>query len=91
MSEKPEDRSLAERARRELVQFKLIPQKAMLGGVCAALAYRIGCPTWLIRLLFLVLCAGYGVGFLPYLVLWFLVPEATQTPRDYAQRTGDTE
>jgi len=84
------DRSLAYRARRELVQFKLLPDSGVIGGVCAAIAYRLGIPTWLVRLLWVISVSLYGFGLGLYLVLWMFVPNAT-TPKDYGRRTGDSE
>lgn len=50
-----------------------------LGGVCAGLGHYIGLePIW-VRLATLVLMFGFGVGFLVYIILWILLPEAKST------------
>ena len=82
-------KSLARRAQRELVQFRLLSGPGWLGGVCAAIAYRLSLPTWLVRLVWGGLAFFYGTGVVLYLILWFLVPEASRTPKDYTSRTGD--
>jgi phage shock protein PspC (stress-responsive transcriptional regulator) len=82
-------KSLAKRAKRELVQFRLLEGPAWVGGVCAAIAYRLSVPTWLVRLVWGGLAFFYGAGILLYLILWFLVPIAPSTPKDYTRRTGD--
>jgi phage shock protein C len=92
MSEKKDDEApVVKRAQRELVQFRLLPQKSWLGGVCSALAYKLGLPTWLVRLIWAVAVLCYGTGALLYVILWVFVPNADRVPKDYAERTGDTE
>jgi phage shock protein PspC (stress-responsive transcriptional regulator) len=46
----------------------------LLAGVCAALARRWTLDVTLLRLAFLVLALGSGLGLLLYLVLWVLLP-----------------
>lgn len=84
-------RSLARRAKRELVQFKRLDGPGVFGGICAAIAYRLGIPPWIVRVVWGATALFYGTGVLLYLVLWFFVPEADATPADYARRTGDSE
>ncbi len=51
-----------------------------LGGVCSGLGHYIGLDNIWVRLTFLVLTlAGYGFGFVAYIVLWVLLPEAKTT------------
>lgn len=72
-----------------LKSFHLLPGKGWIGGVCAGLAYWLKLPLWLVRLVWGLAFFVYGVGLLPYLALWILVPDAEKTPADYAKRTGD--
>ncbi|MCE5209357.1 MAG: PspC domain-containing protein [Chloroflexi bacterium] len=51
-----------------------ITSEAMLGGVCAGLAYYLGVPVLLVRLVFIVLVFVSGIGIFAYLLLWFLLP-----------------
>lgn len=66
-----------------------IPQKSWIGGVCAGLAYWLGLPLWIVRLIWGVAFFIYGVGLIPYLLLWIFVPNAKSVPGDYVDRTGD--
>ena len=67
-----------------------LPTAAWVGGVCAGIAYSIGAPTWVIRLLWVILTiSGMGSGVLMYILLWIFVPSLNFTPPDYYQRTGD--
>jgi len=68
-----------------LQNFKRITAEGVFSGVCAGLAYWIGIPTWIVRVLWGGLCFCYGVGFVPYLLLWFFLPEWDETPRRYAK------
>ena len=83
------DKNALQTVSRELKQFKRIPQAEMVGGVCAGIAYRLEMPTWGVRLVFMAMILGLGFGFIPYLLLWWLVPTTDTMPRDYRKRTGD--
>ncbi|MGB0836840.1 MAG: PspC domain-containing protein [Flavobacteriaceae bacterium] len=50
-----------------------------LGGVCSGLAHYMGIdPIW-VRLFFLALLFGGGSGFIIYIIMWILLPEANTT------------
>ncbi len=50
-----------------------------LGGVCSGLAHYIGMePIWM-RIIWLVIAFGFGVGFFIYPLLWILIPVAETT------------
>ena len=56
---------------------RLARQNGMIAGVCGGLAARFGIPTFIVRLIFLILCLPGGLpGVGPYLLLWFLMPRA---------------
>lgn len=71
--------------------FKCLPTRAWIGGVASGLAYALGWPTWVVRMLWVlsVLCLGFGT--LAYVLLWLLVPNWGAEPVDYASVTDDTE
>lgn len=48
----------------------------VIGGVCSGLAAYFGWDPTIIRILFLVSLLGFGFGFLPYIILWVLVPSS---------------
>lgn len=50
-----------------------------IGGVCAGLEHYIGLDALWIRLIFLFLAFFTGFGFIAYVLLWILVPEAATT------------
>ena len=72
---------------RELKKYKNLPDAGMVMGVCAGLSYRLGWPTWAVRIAFVVLVLGYGAGIIAYLAIGLIAPDAG-TPDDYARRTG---
>jgi phage shock protein C len=45
-----------------------------LGGVCGGLGKYIGVDSTIIRIVFLILLFGTGIGFLLYILLWILLP-----------------
>jgi phage shock protein PspC (stress-responsive transcriptional regulator) len=54
-----------------------------VGGVCAGIAYSLGIPTWIVRLItFLVIMRGLLIV---YIILWIFMPRWKQTPEDYKQ------
>lgn len=46
----------------------------ILGGVCGGIARYLGVAPLLIRILFVLLALANGLGVLPYLVLWVVLP-----------------
>jgi len=60
-------------------RFYRNPEEKVVGGVCSGIAaYLHVDPVW-IRLLFVALCFAGGFGFLLYLILWIVIPEAQST------------
>lgn len=59
-----------------------------LGGVCAGLAHYFGMDTIWMRIIWLILFFGFGVGFLIYVLLWILIPVA-ETTADKLQMKGE--
>lgn len=45
-----------------------------LGGVCGGIGQLSGLPSWFWRIVFVLLVACAGSGFLLYLLLWIFVP-----------------
>ncbi len=62
-------------------------QSGMVAGVAAGLAEYTGIPVIIIRLIFIGLVFGSGVGLIVYLLLWILIPEA-KTPANILQMQG---
>lgn len=54
------------------------PDHRVIGGVCAGIAAYWNIDLWIVRLIFLCL-AMMGVGFLIYLILYVVLPEAKTT------------
>ncbi len=50
-----------------------------IGGVCAGLQHYLGFDALWIRLIFILLGVFTGFGFIAYILLWILVPEAATT------------
>jgi len=50
----------------------------MLGGVCGGLAGYLGIDVTLVRLFFVLLAMGTGLGVLIYFVLWIVAPDEKQ-------------
>ncbi len=46
----------------------------MLGGVCGGLGNYLGVDTSLVRIFFVILFFGSGIGVLAYLALWIIAP-----------------
>lgn len=47
---------------------------AWIGGVCGGLGQHSPIPSWAWRVIFLFVLLTFGVGLIPYVVLWICVP-----------------
>lgn len=67
------------------------PNDKKIGGVCSGISAYFGIedPIW-VRLGFVLLVVMGGVGVIPYLLLWFLVPEATSSSDKLAMKGEPT-
>lgn len=63
------------------------PDEKVIGGVCSGIAayFGIADPLW-IRLIFIALAFGGGVGLPAYILLWAIVPEAATTSDKLSMR-----
>jgi phage shock protein PspC (stress-responsive transcriptional regulator) len=52
-----------------------------LGGVCGGLAAHTPVPSWVWRVIFLVLVLIFGTGVLAYIVLWICLPDEKKPPK----------
>lgn len=75
---------------RELKKYRNLPGEGWLMGVCSGLSYRLGVPTWILRIAFLLTLFVFGTGLFAYLLIGIFAPSAG-TPSDYYRRTGDGE
>jgi len=48
----------------------------MLGGVCSGLANYFEIDPVIVRVLFVIMTIGPGVGLIGYIILWIIVPES---------------
>ncbi|MBI2109300.1 MAG: PspC domain-containing protein [Parcubacteria group bacterium] len=64
-------------------------EEQWVGGVCGGVAYWLGAPVWLVRLLWAssIIFFGFGVGL--YILLWIFMPNWDKMPEDYKKITGD--
>jgi phage shock protein PspC (stress-responsive transcriptional regulator) len=67
--------------------------RKVIGGVCAGLAHYFNInPVW-IRLLAVILLFAYGIGLIPYILLWVFLPGNRQLDeqRNYKKMYRDSE
>lgn len=57
-----------------------------VGGVCAGLEHYLAIDVVWIRILFVILALFTGFGFIAYILLWILVPEASTTAQKLDMR-----
>lgn len=78
-SEKQSDYAQYEQANYQEKKLFRDTEYGKLGGVCEGLGYYFGIdPVW-IRLAFAIAFFVFGTGFLLYIILWFVIPEAKTT------------
>jgi len=73
---------------RELKKLRRIREKGWVGGVCAGVAYRLGVPTWAVRMGLFLSAVFYGFGLGAYILLWIFVPGTDELPGDFEKRAG---
>lgn len=59
-----------------------------IAGVCSGVAYYLGIQTWIVRMILFILIFAYGVGIVPYILLWIFMPTWKYTPDDYYKLSG---
>jgi len=64
------------------------PDNRVLGGVCGGIGQYFKIDPLIIRIIFLVIFFGFGIGLLIYIILWIIVPEARTTAQKLEMR-GD--
>ncbi len=62
---------------------------SMIAGVCSGLGRYLGIDATIVRLFFVLLALGSGVGVFIYLVLWILVPQEGAQTSDVGQTARD--
>ncbi len=65
------------------------PDDALVGGVAGGLGAYLNIDPVYIRLIFVLSFFGWGSGFLLYLVLWIIIPEAKTTAEKLEMRGED--
>ncbi len=63
-------------------------ENGIIGGVVAGLGHYFGIDKVWLRILLLILTLVYGTGFLAYLILWIVIPEA-KTTSEKIEMTGN--
>jgi phage shock protein PspC (stress-responsive transcriptional regulator) len=69
---------------KNIKNLRRIPEKGIIAGVAAGIAYFFGWPLWIVRLVLAVLILG-GFSFAPllYLLAWIFVPKMERVPEDF--------
>ena len=69
-------------------KFYRDPDDRVLGGVASGLANYFKTDTIIFRIIFIVLFFGFGTGFLAYIILWIIAPQA-KSLTDKMQMKGE--
>jgi phage shock protein PspC (stress-responsive transcriptional regulator) len=64
------------------------PERKVIGGVSGGVAAFLGVDIVAVRVIFILLIFGGGIGFFIYIVLWLILPEA-KTLTDRVQMQGE--
>ena len=51
----------------------------LVGGVCSGIANYFDIDIVIVRIVFLILLFSFGIGFIPYIILWIAVPSSATT------------
>lgn len=74
-----EDEPIARKESRRSKKLYRDIETKYIGGVCSGLEHYLGFDALWIRIIFLLLGVFTGFGFVAYILLWILVPEAATT------------
>jgi len=72
-------------------KLTLDTENKKIAGVCAGFARYLGVEVLLVRIVWLALAFGAGVGFVAYVVAWILMPKDTPraaTSPDYIRQSS---
>ncbi|MFN7997299.1 MAG: PspC domain-containing protein [Bryobacteraceae bacterium] len=61
-------------------RLALDTENKKIAGVCAGFARYLGVEVLLVRIVWLALALGAGVGFIAYMVAWILMPRDVAPP-----------
>lgn len=61
--------------------FQRSSRDCLIAGVCGGIAEYLSIPSWLIRIIMVVLAFVYGLGILLYIILWLSVPKNPSTKK----------
>ncbi|MFL5754325.1 MAG: PspC domain-containing protein [Bacteroidia bacterium] len=85
-SDRTETASTSEAGKKRRRRVFRDPDGKILGGVCSGIAnYFNFDPLW-IRLALVIMFFGFGTGFLLYIILWIIMPEAKTTAEKLEMR-----
>ena len=70
-------------------RFYRDPDNRVIGGVCGGLGAYLDIDPVIVRVILVVLFLAFGIGFLIYLIMWIVVPEARTTAQKLEMR-GDS-
>ncbi|HVT75060.1 MAG TPA: PspC domain-containing protein [Candidatus Paceibacterota bacterium] len=68
-------------------KFRKMKDHRAVSGVCAGLAYWIGAPVWMVRLVWVASVLFWGTGGGIYLLLAIFMPTWEKDPEDFDQVT----
>ena len=69
-------------------KLRKVTEKRWIGGVAAGIAYWLGFPAWIVRLVWAFSALWLGFGALLYILFWIFMPSWETTPEDYDRIAG---
>lgn len=70
-------------------KLRRVTEHKWLGGVCSGIAYALGAPVWVVRLVWTALAISFGIGVVTYILFWIFMPKWEDTPDDFETVTGE--
>ena len=69
-------------------KLRKVTEKRWIGGVAAGIAYWLGFPAWIVRLVWAFSVLWLGAGLVLYILFWIFMPSWDVTPEDYDRIAG---
>lgn len=74
--------------KKSISSLRKLQSRALVGGVCAGLAYWVGVPMWMARVCVVALAVFFPPSILVYALMWMFMPAWSVEPADFEKQVG---
>jgi len=63
-------------------KLRRYPDDGVIGGVCEGLGKYLNIEPSILRIIWILLILGLGIGIIPYIIAWICIPEGKDEHKD---------